>query len=426
MFKDLMEKVKAARIEDIKIHSERILEKELKRKQEDADRHLKMVAGYSNADYRTNNCSDELVDIINGYGFEIKSYKKEDLKDNSGQRFSLLETYYCAYRNWSFDIKNKYEPYYGENKFSVSSVKNHRTDEHVDFSCYINGVDGEEETMSKFLVLLEYDDEESFIKDYYARYIQVPGLLKENGINCIIVKSEYRIAGIDCLIKIDEKIYLKFYTSHDKKTYVFITSDKYWNIHTMGFLTAMLQREIGYEFNYKSESDIGELIKCIESFSDHLNNKIGYIENDRYYSNKDIKNYFETLQDNYLAYDKWKYGYVTISYKEEFQHIKDDGSSLGTINKYKGVEVKFKVLLRFNQGGEYSIGDIKNISDITIVYDKNIDNNNCLLTIESELYKECEDTLYEENYEFKDTFTGVMKILDNYIKGLCEVYDVPV
>lgn len=432
MFENVIRNAKAAREEDIKVHNERTLECELKKKQRYADRHLKLVARCSNTDYKTENYSKELLNFINEHGFEIKLYLKE--KNEYGGRviqneiespLELLETYSCVYRNWNFDIKNKYHRDTNRKFFFVDTVYNSRTQENhkTDWNLSYDYVG--KEYYNKFLLLLECDDIKTFFKSHYRKYLEIPALLSKNNIECRVKKVSCKLDKLDIIIEVYKNIYVKAYTYLDE-IFMVVTNNREYDSPYRRHITRDDANIFEYYLDNKLHENIQELIKCIESFKKHLSGQIGYLEDGNYYSNKDIVKYFESLKDGELGDEKWINGYVIIDFDKNFVHGENEAHKFSILNKYIGVEIKLKVCLTFNCKSNFSIGDTNNQSIITIIYDKNIDSNNCILNIKNSLYKEVNNVLQEEKYEFRDSFSGVMEIVDDYVRSLCGVHDVQV
>ena len=428
-FDIIFKKAQEVKIENDKVDQER---KKIQKINE-AKEKIKVAGGYTTNDYRKSNCSTELLNLIDKYNFKIKSYIKN--ADYGEFYHELLETYYCEFNNWSFTINNYSDVDIAEGIFQVSNIKNKITGEKVDFYCDLGCRNTSYIQLEKFIKFLSFKSNSEFVEDYYGEYMKLPKLLIKNGVDCEIVKEEYSLNSIGTILKIDEKVYLGF--GRDYEDQVFIKLSDKIKRHTV-------RDELVYNFEYKSEQDIEELIKCIKCFKEHVEGKVGFLESGKYFGNKAIERYIDKFIDSVKksedGYEKWNH------YLFKLRPIHDDDFMLESfgkkINKYNGIEIYKKYELIFNDYSQWAIGDKTNKSIITIEYNTKEDKENCILDINNSINTSADDTnlyAYDEYEDYEDgdddynvinvvekgSFSYIMSKLNDYIESMCKIYEVP-
>lgn len=444
MFDDIILAARKSRQKNISVNTKRVFEADLKKKQEEADKRLRMVVGYSNADYRVNNCSAELLSLIEKHRFVIKSYEKNNDFDED-EYFPILETYHCSYNDWKFDVSNCSDCDIDEGIFRIDSLRNSKTDQKVKFYCDLGCRNTGEDRLERFLKFLEYDSEESFIKEFYREHLLIPDLLKKKGVDVINIDNKYSLEKINTVMTVKNNLYIVVYKGWHDDVRLIVTNDKKWDVNSSNELSNMFLGSRGYYFDYKSEEDIDELIKCMYAFEEHIKGNIGYLESGRYCNNIDISRYFESLNKPEIAHEQWNHYHIRVDMKNQWDGRGYGSTLIPIVNKYKGIEISKVVELTFNDAAQWSIGDEINKSIITILYDKNIDKENCLLTIENYIFESSDNYIIEDydddldeyitnhnsrflvgKLEFKGSFSYIMQTIDAYVKKMCEIYNIPV
>lgn len=432
-FKSIFKIAKKVKIENAEIDEER---KKLK-KIEEAKKKIKIVSEYKSNDYRKNNCSEELLGIIDKYNFNIKSYVRGNCDDYD----ELLETYYCEFNNWIFQVKNYSDVDIEEGVFAVSDLRNIVTGENVAFYCDLGCRNTSELRLEKFIKCLSFKSEAEFAESYYKDYIKLPELLVNNGLNCDIVEKNYTLQSIDAILKIYDGVYLGFRSDYtDKIKIVLSNSQIYLKGRTVG-------KYLKYYFDYHGDEDIEELVKCIKAFKEHVDGRFGYFECGEYFQNKNIEkymnNFISSVKCNDDGYNKWNHYLIKVF---------DKSGSNVNINKYNGLEIFKKYELTFNDFSQWSVGNKTNKSIITIKYDTKKDREYCELNIKnyvytfedqsSDLYIHNDNEYDEEdvwmfsevllnekymvaNVVKKGSFIYVLGVLKEYIESMCEIHEIP-
>lgn len=456
MFEDILSKARISKDSNNVKYKQKKKEADELQAQKEAEKTLKVVAGYTNTDYRKENCSSELLGLIDRYGFEIKSYEL-NMEEQESYYDTLLETYHCKYKDWLFDVNNYSDVDIAEGIFSVTNLKNLKTGEKVEYYCDLGCRNTGEGDLKKLLRFLDCRTEKEFAKKEYAACMELPSILRQAGID-VDVKVEKFTLDHPCLaISINyenkdnqgkyiryKKVLIRMLSHLGDELQIFITKDKGWEMNSDRYLSPISYGERFYSFKYNSSDDVDELIKCIDAYYDHINGNIGFFEDDKFYSNGDVDKFFEGLRNDKKAYDKWNYyairvNGVTPSYR------KYESNRHNILDKYKGIELNTETEIVFNDAGQWSEGDEINKSIIKVVYDKNIDSNNCILNIENYIYTDDDEYLQEVyddesayeysmkmnpqfmvgQVEFRGSFSEVMAKIKEYVYNMCKIYEIP-
>lgn len=439
-FEVIFKKAQEVKIENDKVDQERKKSKKIY----EAKEKIKVAGEYKTNDYRKNNCSDELLNLIDKYNFKINSYIRN--ADFDGGFYSeLLETYYCEFNNWSFMISNYSDIDIAEGIFQVTNIKNKITGEKVEFYCDLGCRNTTDIQLEKFIKFLSFKSNSEFAENYYGEYMKLPKLLVKNGIECEVVREKYSLNSIETILKIDKNVYLGFGTDYKDHVFINLTDN-------LNYLKGRsIHGDLIYSFEYKGEEDVEELIKCIKCFIEHVEGKVGYFEFGKYFGNREVQRYIDkfinSVKNSNDGYEKWNH------YLFKLGSVHDDDFFLEShkkkINKYHGVEIYKKYELVFNEHSQWSIGDKANKSIITIEYNTKEDKENCILDIKNYIYTrmdedtnlyiydDCDedDDYYQQevlNDEYmtanvieKGSFSYIMNKLKDYIENMCKIYEVP-
>lgn len=442
MFNDIFNSALSSRERNVRYYKEKTrIENEVKRK-DDNERLLKNVVGYMNVDYKTDNCSLELLNLINKYNFQILSYEKNfDVREYDDDE--PVEVYRCKKNNWTFDICHYSDFNIREGIFNITALKNVVTGKEVDFYCDLGCRATDELKLNVFLKLMNFNGEKQYIENEYKVFFDVPGLLCKMGVVCNIINENYTIknAGFICeidyssssLVREDDRkhrFYLKFEQNYTKDSELVIFENS--NIDEMNMFVEF-NIETKNRLKYRNHQDLNELVKCMDAFYEQINGRMGYEENGIYYSNNDIVEYLNSIINDKRIYDKTNHYLIRLDgYKGKYNC---------RANKYTGQEIFVSKNLVINDAGYWAEGEEINNSHITVEYNRNDDKDCCILTILNYIYKDAdsyfEDIIDNDDYylelnpiflvgevKIKGTYTYIMRCLDDYIKGMMKIYEI--
>lgn len=448
MFDKIFKQAVISRKNNVAAYEERLrLEKE-KKEREEAEKALKNVVRYMNVDYRDNNCSSELLHLIDKYEFEVLSYEQnlnsDDIENPLYYGEEPLEIYRCKKNNWTFEIKNYPDCDINEGIFSICNLKNISTGEKVDFYCDLGCRNTSDNKLNSFLNLTNFNSEKQYIKERYAKFFEIPSLLISKGVECKVIEEDYTLEGCGFLCEVNYSLspllnkgdkakvfFLKFTINFIGNAELFVLKNK--NDFRIETLCTYSHTDAKYKFQYNSGADIDELIRCMNCFYEQINKRIGYLEGDRYYSNLDIVKYFDSIMKDEKLHSK------TNHYLVKFENCY--GRYKNTANKYKGQEIYISKNLVINDAGIWAEGDEINNSHITIEYNTNKDDKNCILNIKNYIYKDM-DSVTEtsmhngvfyvdlkpefmiDEIEIKGSYLYIMEYLDKYIKTIFKIYEI--
>ena len=389
--------------------------------------------------------SDELLDIIKRQGFNIKEYARRMSEIDYTEYNPTLEYYSLTYNNYKFIVKNFSDPDIEEGIFAIYEVEHVKTGEIITYYLDIGCRNTTKLKLENFMMLLSCESEEEFLDKKYVIYKKLPELLKNKGYN-VEDNVTYFTDNIKGYLKIDNKLFIVPYIAWMNETRLVVTNYNQWSVNSSNSA-----QSIGYYVPYSGDDDIDILVDNIEAFKKHISGKYGYFENGKYYNNKDIEKII-----NISHRDK------NGSYLECFNHyhIKIDtvrpwdsrGYGNPYINVYEGLEMAVHFNVIFNDAAQWSIGDMINLSDIVVKYDKKIDPDNCILLIRNYeynrydedsfiYYQDPDDEDYEpekidslhttynkenliDEVEVRGTFSEVSTRLKEYLNGMCKIFDI--
>lgn len=456
MFEDILSKARTSKNSNNAKYKQMKKEADELKAQKEAEKTLKVVAGYMNTDYRKENCSSELLGLIDRYGFEIKSYEL-NMEEKESYYDTLLETYHCKYNDWLFDINNYSDIDIAEGIFSIRNLKNAKTGEKVEYYCDLGCRNTCEGELKKLLRFLECKSEKEFAKKEYAAYIELPSILRQAGVDFTVKLKKFTLNNPCLALSINyenkenqgmyvryKKVLLRILNHWSDELQLVITKDKGWEDNSDRYASALSYGEHFYSFKYNSSDDASELIRCIDAYYDHINGNIGFFEDGKYYSNSDVDRFFDSLRNDKKAFDKWNH-YAIIVNGVTPSYGKCGSNRNNILNKYKGIEINAETELVFNDAAQWSEGDEINKSIIKVIYDKNIDANNCILIVENYIYTDDDEYLqeiYDEEsayeysmimnpqfmvgkVEFRGSFSEVMTKIKEYVYTMCNIYEIP-
>lgn len=389
--------------------------------------------------------SEELFDLIVKYGFNVVEYGRRIDKINYYEEYDPTEEYYSILTDkYKFIIKHFADVDIEEGISGIYNITNINTGEiinyYLDFTCRNTC----EIKRDNFLILLTCDSLDEYYDKIYSQYKAIPQLLEEKGINVIETKMEFTPDAIKGYIALENKLFVIPYRSWTDDIRVVVSNKAKWDVNSSNSSS-----QIGYYVSFKSIEDIDVLIDNINALKKHVDGEYGFLEDGKYYRNKDVEKIFKfkRTDEHGKYYDDFNHYHIRIEQVREW-----DGRGYGSpyINVYNGLEMATHFKLTFNDAAQWSIGDIINHSDIIVKYDKKIDPDKCILMIKNYEYTHQDDywmgySDYDDDYEMEtiddydksydpkflvdeivihDTFTNIEKVLNDYIYGLAKIFNV--
>ncbi|QST02786.1 hypothetical protein IMZ31_19750 (plasmid) [Pontibacillus sp. ALD_SL1] len=395
------------------------------RAEKKGDNHKKKTntAATVKGDYHTEHMSKELYTLINRYNFHVTSYTKT-LEWDEHDCDPILEVYQCSYNNWLFDIEHIADYEIPEGIYAVRRLRNGETGEELEFYCDLGCRNTGERCREDFLSFLHYESNESFTRDIYRHYLQIPVLLRNNGYGIEEKGFHFSLNRPKGYLKLSDRLFVKVYREWHDEFQVVVTNDSRWNVNSNNY---NLRDSMAYYVSYKSDTDILSLIENIEAFKQHKEGKRGFLEDGVYYNETHIKGFFKEIRgqrtDEDYYRDEWNHRLVELVNPPRHYSRGHNEERCTYPNLYKGLHFHYEKSLVFN-------GPTVNRSDITFCYDLRKDKKRCILVIKNRLYPE--DGLrhgdQEEviQYEHRGSFTECMRVLKQYVLRMFEINEIPV
>lgn len=437
-FQKILEQAKLIFEENKAIQQRIDLEKQqenLKKEEEIFNKRENKVTNYN---YETDCYSKELLGLIKQFGFIIESYDK--FTDFSEYDYEpTLETYYCKFNQWRFEVHNYSDVDIKEGIFALNNIKHITTGEEVDFYCDLGCRNTGEDRLDEVLEFLSYNSLQGYVNEKYKNYVLLPSLLRNEGYSVEEVDYNFKLNEPQGYLKLNDSLFVKVYRAWHSDFKFVITNDKNWNVNSANDSLHNWGKK-AYFFNYNSINDISELCKCIEAFKEEQAGKIGYYENGQYYGNNDIIRLYDNLRDKENPYkDCWNHYLIQVEHKKYWDCRGYDEDNSVITNKYKGLEIYITTELTFNERS-WKIGDYANKSIITFEYDKRKNPDKCRLLIDNYIYNDKEESwqIYDDvaeeyipnksklvgSIEMYGTFTELYNQLKDYIYKMCEIHEI--
>lgn len=428
----ILSEAKKVREKNLNEYNEILEEERIKQEHAEFEKKIKVIGEYNDGDYKKNGLSVELIELIDKYNFNVHNHK---INNSIDAYDSVLETYHCSYRDWSFNIKNMKSWDIEGGIFGVDSLMNVKSSEKVDFYCDLRCNNTSKLTLDNFLEFLNYGSIDDYIEHKYPHLLKLPELLSKAGFD--VHEYNYNIGLRDASGYIDlglGKVYVVVYRGIKDDFKLVVTNNKKWGINSMNTSYGFLEK--GYYFEYKSEEDINELVNCIKAFKEDISGKIGYLEKDIYYGNKYIEKYFDSLKNRFDGTDVWNHSLIKYERKRFWDKRGYDEKNSKIVNKYRGLEIYFDVDLIFNEAAQWSVGSMINRTKFIFQYDKK-KCNDVVLEISNYIYKEDDEYyIYDEtrnedvlNNEFlidrvvmKGSFLDIIDKAKTYIDKMIDIY----
>lgn len=387
-----------------------------------------------------NGYSKELFDLINTYNFKIIEYGKRLDKPDMYEYDSVIEYYSVCNDKYKFIIRNLDDPDIEEGIFAIYNIINLITNEKIEFYLDFGCRNTFKQNLDDFLLLISLDSKSDFLNKKFSKYIVIPELLEKNGFKITENTIKYELSRISGFIKIADNIFVRIYFAINHTIKVVVTNNPKWDVNSSNG-----RSDIGYYVDYNSEDDIDVLVDNINAFVKHIIGMYGFLENNIYYRNDDINNFFRTFQR------KNEYGNYLKCYNQRIINIEKVDAwdyrgieKASYINIYDGLEIAEHYKFSIDSAKLYD--SIINLSDIVFKYDKKIDQNKCILLIAN--YQFCQDNNYYETnddydeidklstcynkdflvekVEFAGTFTECLEKLKEYIYTLLNIYHIDI
>lgn len=389
------------------------------------------VTGFTNANYETDCYSKPLLNKIKECGFTIDSYEKFDNFDDEDDwdyYNRTLENYYCSLNNWNFKINNHSDVDISQGIWALRDIENKVTSEKIDFYCDLGCKNTSQARLDDVLRLFQYNSLNEFIENEYKKYLELPNLLRENNCNVIEHNYSFSLNEPKGYLELEKGLYIKIYRAWMDNFHLVVTNKKGWDVNSGAH---SYDREKAYYFEYNSQNDISELIKCIQAFKDEQEGEIGYFENERYYNTYNVKQIFDNLRDKNDYYkDCWNNYLIQVEHKDYW-----DGRGYNKdskiINKYEGLEIYLETELTFNDAAQWSEGDLINKSLIIFEYDRR-KSDKCKLEITNYIYSHNEEysewtinpEKIQDKIELYGDFSELASKLKEYINIMVKIHEI--
>jgi len=376
------------------------------------------------------------VEMILSLGLKIDKFTPQD---TDGNYYDAEEYYYCSNDKWNVKIRNLlYDPDLGT-ILQVLELTNKTDGQVVDFYCDLWCQNTGDTRFKQFKYLLNHTYDE-YIKEEFGLYFTLPKLLREKGFD--VIENDFTFNPIRCIGNLEisqpSKPKIKSYLiiSHDYGCYVSLSSI---------LKDTMFNKNIGYSANYNSEKDIDILAEMINKHIEHIEGKIGYLEDERYYDNKDIERLFDSYKRKFDHVtdmsDSYKYEYWNISEYNDREPTTEETDEynrmcdLAEINHYTGAEIykKYEVLINHNA---YHFGGVGTTYEFEVIYNLNIDKDNCILNVKQTTTEyagrnnvlndeSLENEIKEETntYSINGTFTYIEDTLTEFLDELSKIVE---
>lgn len=314
----------------------------------------------------------DCVNIITSMNIKINSVCKqlENYQPGKKDDYRKVLTFYCIKGNYT--IKFIYYNYPGYLLVKNIIKNNVKIDHHVTFN--LDGIDKYDYDQQKFIAII--NDNQNFTNEFYGHIIRLPQLLS---------KSKYTVYTSEMPEKYFDDLNLTGYYIKVKsdKACVILTPSGVDTIHLSNNVIGkkMYWQVKNYRFTYKSDTDIDDLIQCIEDYMYRLNNQYGYKENQMYYN--------ET--------------HLTFS-----AYIANDVYNL------KGFDTYFILYGNYDPYVTKNESHIMDSYGIRFYYDQRVDPLNCILSIRP-MHNKTEWTPFYELITIHESYSNCINLIENLI-----------
>jgi hypothetical protein len=373
------------------------------------------------------------VEMILSLGLKIDKFTPQDPNDSY---YDAREYYYCSNDKWNVEIRNLLWDADLGTILQVLKLINKENGQEVDFYCDLWCQNTGENKLRQFKYLLNHTYNE-YIENEFGLYFTLPKLLREKGFD--VIENDFKFNTSECLGNLE-------ISQHNKNTKSYLTISHDWSIRVSlhsKLKEDIFNKNISYDVKYKSKQDIDTLAEVINKHLEHIEGKVGYLEDGRYYTNHDIERLFDEYErkfDNVTDMsDSYKYDYWNIEEYSDRKPTEEETNEynrmckIAEINHHTGAEIykKYEVLINHNA---YHFGGVGIHYEFEIIYNLNIDKDNCILNVKqtTSKYVGRNNVLHDENleneiseevntYSIKGTFTHIEDTLTEFLDGLSKL-----
>lgn len=345
------------------------------------------------------------VITIKKLGLQIDSY----LPAGHNKDEEDLEYYYCSNERWNIVLRRFYECELGYCFQCIQLIEKNTMEENV----YYHQLDNDH-LIESFKQIISCSKQD-YIDKTFGKYYSIPSLLRENGF--IVTEHNFTFTYDKCLG------YLEIKNEHISKSVC--------ELHIFDYGNYIKSKTVKYDFNkilynftYENESDINNLIHIINSLLEHIDGKYGFYENEIYYKNIDIENFFKSYKSKiHNLIDSTTHGlYSHSSYDMESTAAEEEEYSrkntIANINHANGIEMYKEYKLYLNQDTN-DITGIRLIYTFEIMYNKNYDAENCILNIKyNKNNKNNSLDNSQQEHTIKGSFTYIINELRTFLDAL--------
>jgi len=192
---------------------------------------------------------------------------------------------------------------------------------HCDLFCQ----NTKENALKNFLVLLESDNFDDFVAKRYGHFFELPKLLEASG----LIVSYTGELSLNNNTKLNDYEYTFVVTVETNKGTLSISPATVWDEEDHKLVLHPTLDEINKErkdfqweridhhvisfskkpswnFNYKSDKDFPELLRCINKYQDYRNGNYGYFD-ETYLNEEFIKTYLADFKNASMTFSEYKY-----------------------------------------------------------------------------------------------------------------------
>lgn len=325
-------------------------------------------------------------------------------------------TFYCGKNNYKFEIVYTDDCDCFPGILYVKKIKNINNNQITDVSCDLFCQNTSDAELENFLILINNINFDDYIQVRFGHFLKLPALLIDHGFTVthpekLILDNSTKINSYDFHFYVHVKtekgeclvIPYKKYKTKNYKLYICPTLEminmlnknksyyhEYEKIDVNTF--NMNMRDRSFELKYDNSDDFNNLVVAINKFIDFNNETYGFQENGIYYNDKFIENHYN--RNNKIQIIKSKREYDSIDFEIAMIFTSCDSHSVA-LTKSRMTDIPYPY--------DYYC--------IYFCYDKNIDSNNCKVTIQGkyhDLTKVAND-YYSDKQSFISKYTYDIK-----------------